>query len=291
MTSYYYFLVWGHGIPHLDDILDIIRDADRVKIRKILIRRVSSIRRLVKSVYSMDYAPFQHLKAKTRYLLTTPAEVALVFVAIDEAQTDFFGEGAFRHMESLEIRALKDEIRSRLNPRRDGGCSEDHVVHASDNELQTAHMLRLLGYREGLGLFCQRQSIINAPYYLGPCRRFEIRRLPVENLFCNVLQGDRENYSSQCVPVQDSPHFRGLQMDMQIYGNYIKCFRGGALTEDYSVARFQRLAHELRYLDEPHDDSFVIVKAAGDQMVIHDGLHRAAILQSRGGGTVPVAVI
>jgi hypothetical protein len=291
MTAYHYILVWGHGMPHLDGILDAIRSAERCTIRKLLVRRVRSVRRLVKQVYSMDYAPFHHLKAKTRYLMKTPPMVAVVFVEIDQPKVEYFGEGAFRHQESLEIRELKESIRDRFNPRRGGQRSEDHVVHAADNEQQTDHMLRLLGFAEGVGLFRARQAILDVPYYIGACERFELREVPLARLSCNVLQGDRERFSLRCLPLFESPHYLGLTGDMQIYDDYVRRFRGGPLTEDYSVQRFTLLASELDYLAAPDDNCYIVTKPMGDRLVIQDGLHRAAIMLSRGYQYIPVAVL
>ena len=63
-----YFLIWGHGLQYSKEIIDYIRSIPEFEIQLIKKYRPRSISRLIKKIYSYDYAPYFHLKAKTKYL-------------------------------------------------------------------------------------------------------------------------------------------------------------------------------------------------------------------------------
>jgi len=291
MVRHYYFLIWGHGLPYLEEMLEVIRAEPGMAVKKIFIRRLNSVKRLVKTVYSMDYAPFSHLRAKTRYLLETPNEAAFVFVGLEDPERDYFGDGQFRHAEALPIKRVKEAIRERWNPRHAGVRGEEHVVHASDNEHQTAHMLEVLGFAEGLDLFQPPKRTLDAPDYLGPVDRFQVRTMSLDELDCSILQGDRYDFSHVRRNLADSPHYQGLTQDMDIYQAYVERFRGVALTEDYGAEKFRRLQAELAYLQAPYEGRYVIVREDEQGCLVRDGLHRAAILKASGAESIRVVSV
>ena len=65
VSRYDFILIWGNGLQYKKDILDIIERTSNLDILKILSHKPKSLKKFVKEVYSYDYAPFQHLKAKT----------------------------------------------------------------------------------------------------------------------------------------------------------------------------------------------------------------------------------
>ena len=114
---YDYFLIWGNGMLYKEEILDIIRSKEFLKILRIMDYRPKSIARFIRTVYSYDYAPFQHLKAKTRYLLKTDPDVTLILVRNESPREIYRGQGAFRHIECERIKSMKQEIRNRFTPK------------------------------------------------------------------------------------------------------------------------------------------------------------------------------
>jgi hypothetical protein len=287
-----YFLIWGHGIIHRNEILDIIRKQDFIKIEKILYHTPKSIAKLVKKVYSYDYAPFHHLKSKTQYLLNTSKEVIFIFVKNNNPNEDYFGEGAFRHIESLNIKLLKEKLRDLFNPRIAGLRTEDHIIHASDNEDQTNYILKYLGHKNGAFALEYKSTILNIPYYLKNPKSFTIKRISTDNLLCNIVTGTRNNYDILSVPLDKSPHFRGLTENINIYKKYIEEFIGGPLTEDYSAEKFLNLVENFKYLTKPFTNSYIVTSKNRDSnYLIHDGLHRAAILKYQQNKFLTTAVI
>lgn len=276
---YDYFLIWGHGLEYRDAIFDLIREDNRLSIIMILYHRPHSITDLVDAIYSYDYAPYEHLLDKTNYLLNTPSEVIFIFVKNHYPQVDLFGNGSFRHVESLTIKTLKETIRNRYNPRYNGKRTEDHIIHASDSEKQTHHILKYLGYEKGILLFKEYDRMLNTPYYMPICNHISLLNVRVDTLLCNTARGDRYNYKIQTIPLKESPQYKGLSVNIKIYEEYINRFIGGPLTEDYSMKRFLDLAEKLDYLGLTYEDKYIITTPASPSAhLIIDGLHRASVL-------------
>lgn len=289
---YDYFLVWGHGVEHLDGIIGMIRIHPALKIVKILNHMCLAVDHLVHAVYSFDYAPFEHLKAKTEYLKRTPREVYFIFVENRCPEEDYFGEGPYRHIESRTIKRLKEEIRNLYNGQVDGRRSEDHMIHASDNELQTHHILRYLGF-PGVQMFGKKHLALDAPYHLPEIAHFSVRDIPVSSLQCRIVAGDRDLYVPRRVAgIEQTPHYRALQGDLDAYRTYLGRFLGQALTDDHTLEGFLRLKDSFRYLSAPFQSSYVIVEECeSEKFVLLDGVHRAAILKYQGVTHFHVAVI
>jgi len=280
---YDYILIWGHGLEYVNKIRKEIREYSNFKIKKIIYHRPKSIKKLVNIIYSYDYAPLEHLKGKTKYLLTTPKEVVFIFIENINPDMDYLGEGSFRHEESVTLKKLKEEIRNKYNPRVNGKRSEDHIIHASDNELQTDYILKYLRFKAGVKIFYKKNKFLITPYYMDQIRKIRIRKVKVDNLICNIATGeDRYNFSIESVCLPQSPQYRGLTENILIYENYINKFLGGPLTADYFAEKLINLSNNLQYLQHNYLNNYIIVKKSYGKYLILDGLHRASILASRG---------
>ena len=108
-------LIWGHGLPHFDGILDLVRADPNFRIRRIVQRDIDDLPRFVKSVYNFDYAPYRHLIDKTRYLMQTPPKFAVIFADNLQPEEHEVGQGRFAHLECKKMTALKRAIRERYN--------------------------------------------------------------------------------------------------------------------------------------------------------------------------------
>ncbi len=290
---YDYFLIWGNGMSHKEEILDIIRSKEFLEILRIMDYRPKSVARFVRTVYSYDYAPFQHLKAKTRYLLRTEPSVTLILVRNESPRELYRGRGAFRHIECERIKSVKEEIRNKFNPRKDGKRTEEHVIHASDNESQVDHMLKTVGFKQGIELLRNVPNpILSLPYYLSRFKAFTIRRVTVSQLYCNILRGSRESFWKEAVQIEETPHFACLAGDITPYEKYLSRFMGGPLTCDYSVESLMTLSRNLAYLEGPYATSYILVKEfEPNRYIIQDGVHRASVLKFRGIESLAVAVM
>lgn len=290
---YDYFLIWGNGIQYKWEILDYLRDQTDLEIIRIQDFKPKKIQKLVKAVYSYDYAPFHHLKNKTHYLLKSQPEVVFIFVKNKNPNEKIFGEGSFQHIECENIKRIKEEIRNKFNPRINGKRTEEHVIHASDNQEQTDKILKYLGFKDGLEYLSREPNkIITTKYYIKPFQNFAIKKVDIEKICCNILKGTKEKYSIIRVPLEKTPHFECIMGNSKSYIEYIKNFLGGPLTEDYSLDRFLAFSKNFQYLDNEHSTEYILVKKnEHNSYLILDGLHRAVILEYQGKKEVIVAII
>lgn len=287
-----YFLIWGHGADSFKEILCDIRKESGFSIKKIIYHKPKSIKKLIDVIYSYDYAPIEHLKSKVNYLESTHNEVIFIVLENKNPNIDLLGEGLFRHEESLTLKELKEAIRNKYNPKKDGGRTEDHVIHGSDNELQTDYILRYLGFSGGINIFNDKNKFISCPNYMNQVSNIIIKEINIDSLVCNIATGpNRYDFTIEMTTLQESPHYRGLTEGIDIYKNYIDKFLGGPLTEDYYPEKFIKLSKDFRYLEEGYSDSYVLVKELEGKFLILDGLHRVSILTSRGIGSLTVGEI
>ncbi len=274
------FLIWGHGIRHWENILDRIRAREELEIVAIHRRPTGDMTKFVQDLYACDTVPFEHLRSKTRYLLTTPGEVIFILVRNHNAQEKHYGEGAFRHVQCALIKDLKEEVRNAWNPRINGKRSEDHVIHATDYESQVVHTLKVLGLPLLDHYQRQPNREYDLPYHLSSfaaCREVE---LPLDQIHARILgQG--------VVPIEQTPQYRFVAGDRGPYLQYFDRHFGKELTDDHSAAAFDRLIKEFDYGRPGRNGKpsrLVVSRRQGGYLLL-DGVHRAAILKHRG---VPV---
>jgi FkbM family methyltransferase len=280
-----FFMIWGHGLAYTREILQILRGVKDFEIVSIIKRQVKDIAQFVHDVYSCDSFPMEHLVAKTRYLLTTPPEILLILLRNKNPQEVWKGEGAFRRRQCMLVKEVKEAIRNRFNPRKNGKRTEDHVVHASDFESQVEHVLNVLGLPD-LSYYTRRpNAALEAPFHLEPFEHYEIRQVPIDDLRANILDAGR-------VPIEQTPHYHFLTGDRQAYERYYLAHLGTRLTEDHFPEAFDRLVSNFNYdfMTPEGRRSLILARRQPDGTYrILDGVHRAAILKFKGIQTVTIA--
>lgn len=270
-------LIWGHGLLYFDNILNDIKANKNFEILKISRYKPKSIKSFVKEIYSHDYAPVWHLKSKTKYLLSTPREVCFVFVKNLNPNEDYFGNNNFRHKESLTLKYFKEELRDKYNSYEDNKRTHNHVIHATDTQLQTDKILKFIGYKQGIYDFNKENKFLDLPHYIKGANHFKFEMVNVSELYCNIIVGKSwESYITKTMPIKESPQYKGISENMILYENYIKKFLGGPLQENYNLERYKKLIEGFEYLKSPYENSFVVTKKVNDKYIILDGLHRAS---------------
>ncbi len=281
-----YFMIWGHGLPYADQIIDILRNTKDLRILIVVKKNVGDITRFVQDVYACDTACREHLEKKTRYLLRTDPEIIFILVENRNPQEMLVGEGVFRHLQCMFIKGIKEEIRNRFNPRKpDGKRSEHHVIHASDYESQVHHLLKILGLRS-MEYYTRRPNAdLDAPFHVEPFERYTVRTVPIDSLRANILD-------MGLVPIDETPHYKYLTGDKRAYEQYHRKHGGTLLIEDHFPAAYDHLIANLKddYRTADGRRSLILVQSRKDGTHrILDGVHRAAILKHRGVGMVTVA--
>jgi hypothetical protein len=289
---YDYFVIWNHGLKFKDDILKIIENCPEYEIVRVLYHRPRSIKKLIKVIYSFDYAPIDHLKNKTKYLESGENRVFIIVIKNNDAKVDLFGKGEFRHSESTKIKNIKNYIRDLYNPKISNQRTEDHVIHASDNQNQTDYFLKYLGYESGIKIFERQSSFLNAPFHLGKISKVIVKKVPVENIYCSILEGDTNGIRTKVVPVGKTPHYRGLSENIVIYRKYIDKYLGYSLFDYYSEKKYSSMYKSLTYNSYLESSNLIVTKQTknGDHL-IQDGVHRICILKKKGHEVIVIAQI
>lgn len=285
-------IIWGHGMKFFEEILQEIEENNNFEILKIIKHIPKSQKHLVREVYSFDYAPFVHLKSKTKYLHQVKNEVCFIFVKNIVPKEDLYGKGRFRHIESVPLKHFKESLRDRFNPYENGVRSHNHVIHATDNQTQTHHLLKYLGYKEGIYTFLKDKEIFNIPEFISTKSTFSIVEIDYKDISCNIAVGESWNsYLLQEKEVKDSPHYQSLLNGGEIYNDYWKKFIGGSIKAYYSPIKFSTLKSGFNYLKAPYNKSYIIVQKHNNKYLILDGLHRAAIHFHQGNSSIIACLI
>jgi len=290
-VRYDFLLIWGNGLNYFQEILKQMESNSDFKILKILNYKTDDISKLVEAVYSYDYAPISHLKSKIKYLYSTEPEVIFIFFENLNKNEDFLGDGAFRHTESLPVKEFKESIRNRFNARKEDRRSENHVVHASDNQKQTDYILKFLGYKNGLAdLITSSNTLLDLPYHLPLCNEFILKKIKMDDLYANIVEKTSENaFITKTVRIEETPHFKTAKFGADDYDKYLNDFQGWLLQDYYSVDKFKNLIGNLKYPNE--NKNYIGVQKIEDKYVIRDGVHRASILKARGENEIIVGVL
>ena len=205
----------------------------------------------IDDIYSCDTYPISHLRAKNQYLMSVPKEIIFVLVKNNNVNEREAGSGDFRGVQCEHVIRVKNEIRERFNP-----APHNHVIHGTDYESQTEHILKVLGL-PGVEYFSRK------PYHLPIVNR-DMRYVDLDSLRANIL-------GAGLVAIEDTPHYAYLKGDKGTYETYFFKYMGRGLNEDHFPEAFDKLIEQGEY--EP-----IIV--CGTRIL--DGVHRAAILKFRG---------
>ena len=122
---YDFFTIWGNGLPHIDEILKILRDERYLEIVRIESRQIENMEQFIFNLYACDTVPISHLRSKLRYLFDVSPEIIIVFVKNLAPEEQPIGKGVYRKVQCLYIKQLKEKIRERYNPRRINKYSEE----------------------------------------------------------------------------------------------------------------------------------------------------------------------
>ena len=147
---YDYIAIWANGLNHLDEILTMLREEEKLEIVEMKTIQIQDMKKFILDLYALDSVLLKYLYAKVEYLHKEKYEAVFVLVKHYEPDEYHFENDWGSFIRSMYIHLLKEKIRNAYNPYRNGKRTMENVVHASDHELQVDHTLKLLGYEEGI---------------------------------------------------------------------------------------------------------------------------------------------
>ena len=278
-SRYDFFLIWGHGIKYKKRIIELINSEENFDIKMIVHHNIKNINKFVKKVYQYDYVPYFHLRGKTRYLMTTPKEVLFVFIKNNNPREVWRLGCGTGHIESESIVELKNTIRNNFNERKEDKRTENHVVHASDNEMQVNDIIKYLGYKEGIKLFDRHKNKpVKIPYFIGEFDSYQIKEIDINDIRCNIL----EDFKHKMVGIEDSPQYKFLLGKEKEYQEYVDKYSGGFLRAYYDLTKYKEISLNFSYLSNGYETEYIVVKKVQNIYLVIDGLHRVSIVKNQG---------
>ena len=280
----YYFIIWNHGIQHIVDILSIIRNTNNVKINKI-IKIKPDLNNFLNEVYKFDKnVSKKHIERKKDKLLTNNSESFLILV---ENYQENISQTKSGTVYCKTIDDLKWNIREKFNPRYDDkhydpypganklskGITHNHICHSCDRPIETPHILKTL-------------HLYDLDYYIGnPCKDknylvpsrlkknfdFTIKNIHIDSLRASIIG------NNNIILIEDTPHYKYLTGDKEIYNNYVLKHLGSSLKDDHLSEAYDKLIMNFDYNKLIHGKKSLII--VYDNYRIKDGLHRASILK------------
>ena len=298
---YHFFTIWSSGFPYIDEILSILRQEEKIEILRIESKSFKDMRQFVFNLYACDTVPIQHLESKLKYLYKLPPRAINIFVKNYNPQEEPSGQGAFRKMQCKYIVQIKNKIRNMYNPKHkdpnfhiaplDQGVSHEHVIHASDREEQVDYYLKMLGHKDGIA-FLENDNqglLFEKPYHIPRPRQYSFQQIPLSLLYAHILGYGKNHESKQLTAVKDTPHFRALSSNMNIYKDYLYQFRFKYLRDDYSIEKFLALKEMSMEQLKLLPPILVEPLATGSYRIL-DGIHRAAVYLFHGSEKIPSVV-
>jgi len=279
------FIIWGHGLPYLKQILEKIRTFEN-KSFEILRCQYYDIKKpmseFINDIYACDTVPLTHLIGKTRYLLETGTKIMVVVVKNVNPEEAMVGEGDFRHIQCKKVSRLKNSIRDEFNPKQSNGSrTENHVIHGTDYLSQSKYLLKYFDLekpefyvRNNFFPFC-------VPWYTNI----------VDYYFDNINPNSLyiQKYDNTIVLIENSPQMHCLRGNVQEYENYYEGGFGNQLIE-YKTSK------DLISLCDKYDPNLIINNKPSRPIIhpnlhISDGAHRVACAVFKKISTIPVIVI
>ena len=270
------FIIWGHGIRHLNEIMSMLRASFRIVAIKH--HSIDDIAKFIDDIYACDSYPLEHLKAKTRYLLNTPEECFIVLVENHNVDEQLVGVEPYRKPQCLYLQEKKHEIRDRFNPRSDkGNKTENHVIHGTDYVSQVDHILQVCGMYGKEHYFRKVDFPTHYPWHLPRPKTWRYTRKKPTDLKVNII-------GKGFVPITESPHYLYAKGRKKPYQEYHAKHVGRGLMEDHFPEAFDIMIQKAYCLSEVNGSSWKAVYTALDfepiivfQNTVLDGVHRLAL--------------
>ena len=271
-----FFLIWGHGIIYEEKIIDLIEKNKNFKIEYFFRYKTNNIKKLISNVYFNDYTPIYHLKNKTKYLNSIDNKEVLFIFCTNRKPKEIKVKSFNKfHIESLSVNSLKNSIRRKFNPKKKGKISHDHVIHGSDNQNQTEHVIKFLSNRN---LDLEKIYSIN-DHNFNYQKCIKLKKVPIKKIKARILKKNNKKIETKIISLDKTPHFSFVKDNKKYYKQYLNKFRGIGLNYYYSIKKFSLLIKNFKYLGKNNENSYIKVKKEKNSYIISDGLHRASILK------------
>ena len=248
------FMIWGNGIQHKYEIIKILREKKEIEILTIHKIIINDVEEFIKKTYTCDTVPWEHLIAKSKYLLKAPKVVYFILVVNHNVHERYFDDGEFRHIQCAYIKEIKEEIRNLYNPRKeDGSRTDEHAIHATDYESQVDYLLQTFNLSLKETYLNQFIKKLEVPFYLSYITNYCIKNINIDGIYAYILEQGP-------VKLENTPHFKYVNGEKQQYENYIEKHLGIELTNDHTPKSYDNLIKKFDYQGYNESIQLIIVQ-------------------------------
>lgn len=258
-SRYDAFIIWGHGIPYINEIMVILRE--RFKIIIILRKSVDDVREFVDEVYSTDTYPIELIREKTEYLLEEDKEAVLVLVKNEHVDMWGVDMGKYAKKECRYVAETKVIIRQKWNKE-----PHHHVIHGTDNESQANHLVRMFSGNPIDHYLVNEGTPF--PFHIAPFEYEEVE-VDIRNLVGRTLDDLWER------PIDTTQQYLYVKGDKYPYIDYIHRHYGYGLIEDHFPESYDDMVNFYN-----NGGEFPPILVRGNVCI--DGGHRASIYMANG---------
>lgn len=273
------FIIWANGLKYKKQIIADIETHGYFEIVLAQEIEIGSIKRFINHVYNFDYAPKIHLISKTKYLKSLDHRAMYVLVRNNNPDEYFEGKGKFQHIESRTVKQFKERLRNKYNDYIDGKRTENHIVHATDNEQQVDGILRYIRKKNGLAEF-QTSQILRVPFHLGNIDEFEVEYILFKNMYARILN----DKGMDLVSLEETPQYKYLVKQTDDYKKYLSKYQYSRLSKTFHVDKLAKLYESITYESYLKYGNYIIIREMGKdkKFVIADGVHRSVAMYAKG---------
>lgn len=289
MSGYQLFIVWGNGEKYIDKILNEIRNYENINIQIILKKKINNINEFVKHIYKFDKNALKYLNEKTQYLHNTGNNIYLIIVKNNNlVYKTKKNNKKFAFHETI----LKWKIRILFNPQMpnvnhskcinnikkvivqeywDNNITHNHVIHCTDFEYEFAHILKYFNMDwndKKIKHYITTKNIFHP-------EKYKVINIDIDQILCNTVYKDN-------IKIKDSPHYKYLLGDKNLYKKYIIENLGLTIKQDHLPEAYDKLINKFNYGKIINGiPSYIIVEKKNNNYLVLDGLHRLSILLSK----------
>lgn len=287
-NPYYGFIIWSHGIQHIYNIIELLKQSILCRIILIERKKFDDVSDFINKIYALEMHNKQHIIGKTNYLRKLGTDYFYILIQKFDYNPKQYGTGKDMIYADEDVVNFKWLIRKLYNPKLldsnaqpspslPPGISHHHVLHATDTEKETMHLTNVITNRQHSFYKDNKIQEYLIPYHIRGL--FSLKEVSISDLKITIhktTNNDINNTKRELVSIQDTPHYAYVNGDKSVYINYYKQFLGRVFTEDHTGYSFDRLILSFNPHTYKYESTNLILIKRNNEVL--DGVHRLAIL-------------
>jgi hypothetical protein len=289
-TMYNSIIIWGHGIEHMDYIINSLKDDIDCDILNIKKNSVDNINDFINNCYKLEMkGKNNHIITKTKYLKKVEPSVIHLLIKNYGVKYKKYGSGLFEIISDENIVNWKWKIREKFNPKDKDvnikplskGISHNHVIHITDTEEECNELCKYCLKKLPTKFENFFRTVYIPWHILSSKKKITIDKKNIDDIKVTVIKLGK-------IKIIDSPVYKYVIGDKQSYIKYWDDNKGTKIQDDHSPNKFDKLINTFKPNQYNYDDKNLIIVSS--DLTVLDGHHRISILKHAGINDIKVAI-